>query len=375
MCDCGGKCATKRCPCKSERKKCTKKNCGCNHNICNNLWGNHGAGDKVTDKTDTDKKTAKGTPKKAVKETDKKPAKGTDKKAPKGSDKKTPKKEAKVSDKKPTKVTTKAKKHQSKGSEVDALAVAFDKALTIDSKPIRSPKKTRPQATACLSHCDHPGRTYLHKSMPCNQQHHRRTSTKLGGGEINDPEVRAKVLAMNGSKCIMGPKYNEKCVVQLTHKTLEIDHAHPFSRGGYDGLPNWVPICRSCNAKKNNKALANECRGANGEWLCSLPDSTKQGYSTRVSIVLSDEELDLTLRRSKRRCVVKFFSSTCGPCQRAKKPFSKAAARDPKSRFIAADADKCPRFFFQVLGCSAVPVYFLFMDGKFQEIDQPFEPD
>lgn len=43
---------------------------------------------------------------------------------------------------------------------------------------------------------------------------------------------------------------------------VEIDHVVPISRGGTGDLSNLVPACRSCNASKNDKTLAEWERSA-----------------------------------------------------------------------------------------------------------------
>ena len=31
------------------------------------------------------------------------------------------------------------------------------------------------------------------------------------------------------------------------HRKMIVEHCMPFSRGGYDGMENWVPSCKFCN--------------------------------------------------------------------------------------------------------------------------------
>eukprot|EP00943_MAST-04B_sp_MAST-4B-sp1_P000161 g161.t1 len=158
--------------------------------------------------------------------------------------------------------------HQSQHPTI-AKKVAKAKREAKKAPPtIRQSGKLR--ATGCQTPCDHPNRMYPRKQLPCNRQHGRRLASARGSGEINDPLIRAQVLKMNNGHCIMGSGYNSKCAGRLSSATLEVDHIHPFSRGGYDGLKNWGPICRSCNAKKNNYAMATECTNNNGDWICDM---------------------------------------------------------------------------------------------------------
>ena len=46
------------------------------------------------------------------------------------------------------------------------------------------------------------------------------------------------------------------CGADLTEVDWEIDHIHPKSRGGRDDPSNFQILCRSCNASKNNKTMA-----------------------------------------------------------------------------------------------------------------------
>lgn len=59
-------------------------------------------------------------------------------------------------------------------------------------------------------------------------------------------EVRDWWLAQRNAVC-------GYCWVALA---TEIDHITPVSRGGTNDLDNLVPVCRSCNASKNDKTLA-----------------------------------------------------------------------------------------------------------------------
>lgn len=44
--------------------------------------------------------------------------------------------------------------------------------------------------------------------------------------------------------------------VSLTPCSAEVDHIVPYSKGGQDHIDNVMVICRLCNVRKGNKALA-----------------------------------------------------------------------------------------------------------------------
>eukprot|EP00121_Abeoforma_whisleri_P002488 Awhi_evm2s2232 len=215
----------------------------------------------------------------------------------------------------------------------------------------------RIRAVECKSICDHENRSSPRQSLPCYLQHERRTRTARGCGEINDPEVRNKVLAMFKGRCIMGLKYNNKCVNKLTLSTLEVDHVYPFSRGGYDGLKNWAPICRSCNAKKNYYHMGQECTrtGNNGRvsWLCNAKESamtdkgkTNYGFGKYVVCKLTDTAVhELLSKHQNKQFRIMVFTDWCGLCLEEKPLFSDLAERDNQYTYVAVKgSDKCSRY-------------------------------
>ncbi len=48
------------------------------------------------------------------------------------------------------------------------------------------------------------------------------------------------------------------CMKKLDLGKLEIDHIKPISKGGTAEIDNLQPLCRSCNAKKGNKFVAEQ---------------------------------------------------------------------------------------------------------------------
>jgi 5-methylcytosine-specific restriction endonuclease McrA len=49
--------------------------------------------------------------------------------------------------------------------------------------------------------------------------------------------------------------YNSKCLCCKKHKPLEPDHVVPVSKGGTSCIDNIQPLCRSCNARKNDNTI------------------------------------------------------------------------------------------------------------------------
>lgn len=54
-----------------------------------------------------------------------------------------------------------------------------------------------------------------------------------------------KLCALAGGHCL-------GCGASLP---LEVDHVQPLTRGGCNCAPNLQPLCRSCNASKNNRRM------------------------------------------------------------------------------------------------------------------------
>lgn len=50
-------------------------------------------------------------------------------------------------------------------------------------------------------------------------------------------------------------KYNDRCACCGAEKQLEADHVLPVSKGGSSNIDNIQPLCRSCNARKNNQVI------------------------------------------------------------------------------------------------------------------------
>jgi ATP adenylyltransferase len=69
--------------------------------------------------------------------------------------------------------------------------------------------------------------------------HRRRGHRPISGSN------RYEVLARAGFRC-------ELCGVAADERNLEVDHIHPKSLGGKDGLENYQALCYSCNAAKRN---------------------------------------------------------------------------------------------------------------------------
>ena len=55
---------------------------------------------------------------------------------------------------------------------------------------------------------------------------------------------------------------NAVCAYCWAAMATEIDHIIPISKGGTNDLDNLVPACRSCNASKNDRTLAEWLEGA-----------------------------------------------------------------------------------------------------------------
>eukprot|EP00037_Helgoeca_nana_P008164 m.72865 g.72865 ORF g.72865 m.72865 type:complete len:546 (-) comp18760_c0_seq1:1051-2688(-) len=264
---------------------------------------------------------------------------------------------------------------QDRGGEAEGGAFGDETLVDVFANmSLLGGNKTRTRAMQCNDPCDHNNRGSLQKKLPCNQQHTRRESRTRGSGQIHDPEVREQVLKMNGGKCLMGRTYNPKCIVDITLSTLEVDHIHPWSKGGYDGHPNWGPICRSCNATKNNFAIAEACtaKDAGGlggaligglRWLCSMPDSTFSGWEN-VEVVTDDDAFNSLVKGARKSLRIMVFSTECGACTREKPGFSESAGRTKAYRYIAVDCDRCPQLSRQ-LEIKHVPTYFEVRDGKF----------
>lgn len=66
---------------------------------------------------------------------------------------------------------------------------------------------------------------------------------KAGGGGKHTAEEFKELCA----------KYNHRCLCCGKKKKLEADHVVPVSMGGSSDISNIQPLCRSCNASKNNQ--------------------------------------------------------------------------------------------------------------------------
>lgn len=56
---------------------------------------------------------------------------------------------------------------------------------------------------------------------------------------------------------------NSPCMNCNSKENIQIDHIIPVSRGGYHGIGNLQPLCKSCNLSKGSKTLT-EWRRING---------------------------------------------------------------------------------------------------------------
>ena len=73
---------------------------------------------------------------------------------------------------------------------------------------------------------------------------HRRRTLVKGGGNFTDNEWKQ-----------LCQKYSCRCLACGEKKPLTVDHVIPLSKGGTNTIENIQPLCKSCNSKKNNKAV------------------------------------------------------------------------------------------------------------------------
>lgn len=71
-----------------------------------------------------------------------------------------------------------------------------------------------------------------------------RTKKAMGGG-FHTAEQFEELCQLSGHKCLC-------CDEQ---KPLEADHIVPVSKSGSSNISNIQPLCRSCNARKNNQTI------------------------------------------------------------------------------------------------------------------------
>jgi 5-methylcytosine-specific restriction endonuclease McrA len=76
------------------------------------------------------------------------------------------------------------------------------------------------------------------------KKHRRRSKESGNGGQFTAQEWNELV-----------EKFNHQCVCCKQVKKLEADHVIPVSKGGTTNIENIQPLCRSCNARKNNKII------------------------------------------------------------------------------------------------------------------------
>jgi len=136
--------------------------------------------------------------------------------------------------------------------------------------------------------CDHAERLYTRSAKPCFQQHARRQT-------VHSRAVRKMLLLAYNGRCAYGTKFCDACVGNLTEATVVIDHAVPFSKGGYDGVSNWVPCCAPCNRKKAAVTLARLHKTDSGRWQLDGKDGA---CSTAARNASDDEFVKVTPRGS-----------------------------------------------------------------------------
>jgi hypothetical protein len=74
-----------------------------------------------------------------------------------------------------------------------------------------------------------------------------RVEPELDERRYADSLMRFKVLQRDGYRC----RY---CGEPVTDETANIDHVHPWLRGGRTKMANLVTACQECNKRKGNQA-------------------------------------------------------------------------------------------------------------------------
>lgn len=74
--------------------------------------------------------------------------------------------------------------------------------------------------------------------------------------EIFLPELRLTGRKWDNIKHTIRLLYNNTCVYCGSQNNIHIDHLHPLSKGGTNGLDNLVCACSKCNFAKGTKTLS-----------------------------------------------------------------------------------------------------------------------
>jgi len=105
-------------------------------------------------------------------------------------------------------------------------------------------------------HAKHPEKSYAsHKKWVENNPERARFLRIVGSKNYRNRKRGANGRFTSGEWKELCEKYSHTCLCCKQARKLEADHVVPISKGGMNTIDNIQPLCRSCNARKNNKTI------------------------------------------------------------------------------------------------------------------------
>lgn len=116
-------------------------------------------------------------------------------------------------------------------------------------------------------------------------------------------KTRFEVFKRDGFKC-------QYCGAEAPRAVLHVDHIHPVSKGGDNGLMNLITACVDCNAGKSDRKLSDDSAVAKQrtqlEELHERREQMEMMLAWRDGLKALDQDIEQLIRDKFRECVPGF---------------------------------------------------------------------
>lgn len=166
---------------------------------------------------------------------------------------------------------------------------------------------------------------------PCMVVHERRLLNR-GRRDKRYREAAIKVLRESKGECVYQKGPN--CPGRLSgpdDPKFQLDHLYPFNQGGYDGFPNFVASCISCNSSKKHVDPTAYCTDEGGNWACNprLRNLMPAKPTVPSNLLLPAGRSGLVklqnLMTGGSSAALLLFNHQCPPCREAMPVFVRVA--------------------------------------------------